>query len=181
MDAFGLCDVAGNPRLCRNGPDISPGIKSNALAVGRYRRGINEFTCVFQLVPACDEVVRNVYGHFAVFLGGQVEHIKESAVLEHYRIIAKRRELDVEFLEICEFLRFLCFKVIYEEVHCAVAVGCEIDLIAGPHGKYILGGIVRDVLGLFCFKIVDPDIIGHASAVIFPGTEFPENAVVGKF
>ncbi len=71
--------------------------------------------------------------------------------------------------------------VVGKQVHRAVTVGDEVYLIANPHRDYVLCHIVGDVLyGLGC-RVVDPNIVGHASAVILPVAELSHHAVVSKF
>ena len=47
-------------------------------------------------------------------------------------------------------------------------------------GKMSWAALLRDILGLFRLEIVDPDVVGHAAAIAFPGAELAEDAVVGE-
>src|SRR3974377_2069579 len=61
-----------------------------------------------------------------------------------------------------------------------IAIGDEIDAGAVIHREGIQRGIFGEVFDLLGFKVVEPDIIGQAAAVAFPGAELAEDAVVGE-
>jgi hypothetical protein len=58
-----------------------------------------------------------------------------------------------------------------------VTVGEEIDFVAYPHRENVLSFVVGDVGELCGADLVDPDVVGLASAVVFPSAEFTEGAV----
>ena len=49
-----------------------------------------------------------------------------------------------------------------------------------PHGEDVLVHIIRDIFVGLGFKVVDPHIVGHPALVVFPGTELPEDPVIGQ-
>ena len=77
-----------------------------------------------------------------------------------------------------ELLCLLRCRIDNEEVHPAVAIRNEIDfVIRSPHRADVLRGIVGQVFGRAGFEIINPNVVGHAAAVMFPCAEFPEYAV----
>ena len=71
--------------------------------------------------------------------GREIETPDVAGLLEDDRVRADRRELDVVVLEGGELLRFLRREVDREEVHPAVAVGEEVDLVVrAPHRADVL-------------------------------------------
>ena len=70
--------------------------------------------------------------------------------------------------------------VIAEEVHRAVAVGAEIHLVADPHREDVLRIVVGDVLDFLRLEVVNPHIVSHAAAIVFPSAELTHHTVVGN-
>ena len=72
---------------------------------------------------------------FSSFFGRQVEFPDEAAILEDDGLVALRGKLDVELFELRDLLGRLGLEIVRPEVEAlvVVAVGEEIDLVAGPH------------------------------------------------
>src|SRR5205814_10442468 len=61
-------------------------------------------------------------------------------------------------------------------------IGSKIDaVVRSPHRADILRGIVGQVLGRAVLEIVNPDVVRHSTAVMFPGSEFAEDPVKRHF
>ena len=102
-----------------------------------------------------------------------------SRLLEYYRVFADGRKLDVEIGEVRELLCLFCRKIDNEQVHAVVAVGEEINfVIRCPHWADVLRGIVRQIFGGACLEIVNPNVVRHSAAIMFPCPELPEHSVV---
>ncbi len=110
-------------------------------------------------------------------MGGKIKYRKVSCVFENDAIVAKGRKFDVVIGIIGQFTCCTRFCVIDKEIHGAVAVGAEINIVAMPHRENILIVVISDVCNFFGIEIINPDIISHTAFVIFPGAEFAENAV----
>ncbi len=77
---------------------------------------------------------------------------------------------------------FPCGEINDIQVHAGVAIRDEINFVVGsPHWADILGRVVGEVFGGAGFEIVNPNIVGHAASIIFPGAELAEDAVVSHF
>ena len=101
-------------------------------------------------------------------------------MLEDDGFAAERGEFHVEVGELRELLGLFRGEVVAKEVSAWGAFGDEINFaVVGPHGEQVLGGIIGDVFEGAGFEIEDPDVVGHAAAVLFPRAEFAEDAVVG--
>ena len=112
-------------------------------------------------------------------LRGGIELVEVATLLEDHQLAVGAGELHVEVIERGNLGRGLCLGVIDKDVHRHVAVRGEIDLIADPHREYVLSGVVGDLLdGL---PVIDPDLVGHTSAVVLPGAELPHHTVVSQF
>ena len=103
-------------------------------------------------------------------------------MFENDRVLADGRKFDVEIFEARELFRCLRGKIDNEQVHSTIAIGDEIDFVVRtPHRTDVLGRIVGQILGRAGFEIMDPNIVGHAAAIMFPGPELAENAVERHF
>src|ERR1035438_5494292 len=58
-------------------------------------------------------------------------------------------------------------------------IGIEVDGVAAPHGKGVSPILVRHNVDSVALEVVNCDVLGHASLVTLPGTEVPEDAVIG--
>ncbi len=125
-----------------------------------------------------EDANRNLGG----LVAGQVIAINVAGIFEDNGLVSQRRILDVKILELGVLLELSGGEVFGIEVEAlvVVAVGEEIDRVAGPHGEDIAGGVIGDVFGFLGLEIMDPDIVGHAAAVAFPGAELAEDAVVSE-
>ena len=102
-----------------------------------------------------------------------------SRLLEDDRVFADGWKLDIEIGEVCELLGFFRCEINNEQVHPFVAIGDKIDfVIRSPHRADVLRWIVRQVFVGAGFEIVNPNVICHAAAIIFPCAELPEHAVI---
>ena len=74
---------------------------------------------------------------------------------------------------------FFARQVGRKKIHPAIAVGEKIDaVVRSPHWANILCGIVGQVFRLAGLEIVNPDVVRHSAAIMFPSAELPEDAVV---
>ena len=70
----------------------------------------------------------------------------------------------------------LLVEINRKKIHPAVAIGDEVDaVIRSPHRADILCRIVGQVLRRAGLEIVDPNVIRHSAAVMFPGAELAED------
>ena len=51
-------------------------------------------------------------------------------------------------------------------------IGCEINLIAHPHGKIVGAGIFGQSLDSIFLQIINPHILGATGFVTLPGAKF---------
>ena len=132
-----------------------------------------------QCRAARGEVFLEVDRHYRRLPAGQIVTPDVTRLFEYNRVLPDRRELDVVILEGRELLGVFAGQIRREEIHPAVAIGDEIDaVIRPPHRADVLRRIVGQVLDLAGLEIKKPNVIGHAAAIMFPGAEFTEDAVV---
>ncbi len=96
-------------------------------------------------------------------------------------MIAERRKLDVIIGVIGQLFGFFGVDIVNEKIHCTVTIRQIIYFVAVPHGENVLVDVICDLCCLLCFKVIYPDLIGHATLVIFPRSELTENPVIGHF
>src|SRR5262249_12319940 len=100
-------------------------------------------------------------------------------LLENYRVFADRRKLNVVVCEMRELPGFLCRRIDNEQIHAVVAIGNEIDFVVrSPHWADVLRGFVRKIFGGAGFEVINPNVIRHSAAIMFPGAKLTEYAVV---
>ena len=108
----------------------------------------------------------------------RVEAIEVAAVLVDNLTSIGAGELDVVVRIVGHLLRLPVSGVVDKEVHRLVAVGDEVDVLANPHRADVLRHVVGQVLHLLGRGVVQPDVVGHAAAIILPVAELAEDAVV---
>ena len=105
-----------------------------------------------------------------------------TGLFENDRFLPDRRKFDVEIFEARQLFRFLRGKIDTEQIHPAIAIGDEINFVVrSPHRADVLGRIIGQIFGRAGFEIVDPNIVGHSAAIMFPGPEFAEHAIERHF
>ncbi len=119
--------------------------------------------------------------YFVGGLGTKIKTIKVAAVFVNDGIVADGREFYIILIVVGNFGGLSRGVVVGKKIHGAVAVGEEINNVVVPHRENILCRVVGDVGGGFGIKIINPHIVGHAAAVVFPGSEFAKHLVVGQF
>ena len=157
--------------------------KQGPLAIGRDFVALDVLTHVAQRRSRSREVIANADRHLLGFFRCQVEFVNPAAVLKDNRLVAERGELDVELFEIGELLYVFGLQVIRIEIKALrlAAIGDPVNLVAGPHGDDVGGGVRGNGLGLVRVKVVNPDVIAQTAAVALPGAELAEDAVVDHF
>ena len=134
--------------------------------------------CVDQPAVATVEIFLDCDRHRRGLTCGEIIAPDVTGLLKHDRVFADGWKFDVEISKVRELLRFFCCEINDEQIHPIVAVGDEIDLIVrSPHRADVLRGIVREVFGGAGVEIVNPNVIRHAAAIMFPCAELPEHAV----
>ena len=115
------------------------------------------------------------------FLCLEIESVQISAILEDDARVTHRGELDGEFRELGQSAGLPGFHVHHVEVGLMglLAFRDEVHLISVPHGEDVLSGIGGQPGGLTRPKIVQPNFIGLATAVAFPGAKLAKDPVVG--
>ena len=103
-----------------------------------------------------------------------------AAIFIDYVLVTERGPLDVVIGVVRHLGGLLGRPVIAEQVHRAVTVGAEIHLVSNPHWEDVLCVVVGDVLDLLRFEVVNPHIVGHTAAIVFPSAELTHHAVVGN-
>ena len=173
-------EVTGNALAHRHVEYFSAGADNHAGAIGGCAGVVNVTAVQFAaLGAAVDGVGGQFYANLAVISGGGVQLVQPAAVFKHDGLAVGGRELYVIFLEVGNLAGGAGAGVIGEQVHHHISVAGEENLVSYPHGEDILGGVVGNVGHLLGLGIVNPDVIGHAAAVVFPGAEFTHHAVVG--
>ena len=109
-----------------------------------------------------------------------VELIEVASLLKDDDASISRGELHIIVGKVGHLLRLVGTGVVAEEVHRHVAVAGKEDFLTNPHREDVLRHVVGNVGHLLLFGIINPYIIGHATAVVLPGAEFAEHAVVGQ-
>ena len=112
--------------------------------------------------------------------GRSIHLIDVSTILKYNRIAGSTREFDIVLGEVGYLFRLPGLCVVNENIHRAVAVGNEKDVITNPHGENVLSNVVRDVFYRLFPGIINPDIISHTTFVVFPGAEFAHGTIVGQ-
>ncbi len=169
--------------LGRDGKYIAAGTEKSTVTIRGYLIISNLFAHVPEAVSPTKHVLGNPDGHFCVLIRGQIQAVYVPAVLKNDGLLAQRGELDVKLGEVGNLLRRCCLSVINIQIHSFVfvTVGQKIDFVTHPHGNYILGLVLSNVLELPGLKIVNPHIVRHAAAIPLPGPELAEDPVVGQF
>ena len=70
--------------------------------------------------------------------------------------------------------------IINKDIHGAIPIGNKVDFLSYPHRDNILCNIIGDILYFLGSRIINPNVICHATAIIFPITEFSHNPVVSQ-
>ena len=70
--------------------------------------------------------------------------------------------------------------IINKDIHGAIPIGNKVDFLSYPHRDNILCNIIGDILYFLGSRIINPNVIRHATAIIFPITEFSHNPVVSQ-
>ena len=180
MHALRLREVAGGAVLGRHGEDVAAGDDGDALAIRGGRDAGDVAGDVDESGTGGGGVLADGDGHDGGFTGGEVKPPDLAGLLEDDGVAAEGGELDVVVGEVRHLDGLLGGEVVAEEVGAGRAFGDEVDAaVGGPHGEEILRGVIGDVLEFAGLQVEDPDVVGHAAAVLFPGAEFAKDAVVG--
>ncbi len=179
-----------HPRRCREVPRVAVFLRDGEEiaacpeerpAAVRRDLEIGDFLAhVAQASPSAVKILPDGDRELLHLLGGQVHEIDGAAVLEGDGVVAEGWELHVKFGEVRDLPCFARRHVVHIEIHALalIAVGGEIHLRAGPHRNDVLRRVAGNVGDAPGVEIVDPDIVGLAAAVAFPGAELAEHAVV---
>ena len=174
-------EVAGDPLPHGHVKYFPAGGHHYAGTVGG-QAGVRELVLhVFPQGAGIDVVGPQGDGNLGAVPRGRVQPVQPAAVLEDDTLAVRGGELDVVFGEMGYLAGLTAAGVVGEQVHGHVPVAGVEDVLAHPHGENILGVVVGDVAHFSGLGIPDPDIVGHAAAVILPGAEFAHHAVVGQF
>ena len=160
--------------------DFAAGRGHDPFAVRREASAAQVLAAVLDGTAGVNIVRRQRDLHLLGPLRGRVEAVDVAAILEDDQPAVGGGELDVVVLEVGHLLRLLGRRVVDKDVHRAVTVREEVDLVAHPHGEDVLGVVVGHVLHGFLVRVVDPDVVGHAAFVILPRAELTHHAVVSQ-
>ena len=165
-----------------NGKQVSARDNDGALAVRREAHRFQMFGCVHERIASDREIFFDLDRHSSGLAGFQIVTPDVTGLLEHDCLLGDRRKLDVEILKGGELSRFLGAEIGRKEIHAAVAIRQEINLVVrSPHWADVLRRIVGQVFGGAGFEIVDPNVVGHAAAIMLPGPELAKDAVERHF
>src|SRR5262249_22718605 len=117
VDAGGVGQVAGDAAFGRDGEDVAAGLEQGTLAVRGNLIGVAAFVRVLQAGGGRGVVFGDADLPFLNLLGLRVEAVVPAAVFKDNRLVAERRELDVEFLETGDLLGAAVFQVVDVEIH----------------------------------------------------------------
>ena len=135
--------------------------------------------CINQPATTAVKIFFNLNWHRRRLSRGKIVAPDISRLLEYDRVFPDRRKPNVEISEVCELLCFFACKINNEQVHPVVAIGNEVDFVVRPpHWADVLRWIICYVFSGACVEIVNPNVIGHAAAIMFPCPELPEHPVV---
>ena len=180
MGAGRFGDIVHRAAVCGKGIQVAAGDDQHALAVGREAEGEHLSADVLVFGTAVDVVILQIDGHFLAFAGLDIIFVDVAAVLEDDILLRIRGEFAVVLGEVGDFARLAREGVVAEEVHRPVTVGEVVDLVADPHREDVLRVVVGDLLQFGRTHAVDPDVVGLAAAIVFPGAEFAEHPVHGQ-
>ena len=121
--------------------------------------------------PHFGEVGRHFDRHLVFLLRRRVVNMDLAELLVNNAARTGGGVLDILPGILDQLVHLLTGGVVAEQGDRPVAVGQEIDLVADPHGREIVGGGARNRFGLQVGEIDDPDIAGAPAAVPFPGDE----------
>ncbi len=103
-------------------------------------------------------------------------------VLEDDLTLADGGALDVVVPVVGQAGRRAGVRVVLVDIQRAVlAIAVEVDRVAMPHGKVVRAGPVGDLVDGAGGEVRDPDLLGHAALVAFPGARLARDPVVGEF
>ena len=178
MGAGGAGEVVDRTFLRREGEDVPAAGREHTAAVGREAEVAEPAHAAAVFAAAPDVVGFEGDLHLLRLAAATyVVPIDPSAVLEDYPVGGAGGELAVVFAEVGDLLGAAADGVVGEEVHGPVPVGEVEYLVAHPHGEDVLCVVVGDLRELGGADGVDPDVVGLASAVVFPGAELAEHPV----
>ena len=181
MHAGGAGEVARHSFLAGNIEDVAACAEEQAAAVGRECPRVDEILHIANLGTGGIALVAHLYVDFCGFARCGVEFVDVAPVLKHYDASVGAWKFHVVLGEISHLGSGFSHGVVAEQVHGVVAVACEENLIANPHGEVVLSYIVGDIIHFPGLGVINPDVVGHTALVVFPGAELAEHAVVGKF
>ena len=181
MHAGGAGEVARHSFLAGNIEDVAACAEEQAAAVGRECPRVDEIFHIANLGTGGIALVAHLYVDFCGFARCGVEFVDVAPVLKHYDASVGAWKFHVVLGEISHLGSGFSHGVVAEQVHGVVAVACEENLIANPHGEDVLSYIVGDIIHFPGLGVINPDVVGHTALVVFPGAELAEHAVVGKF
>ena len=173
-------NVTGNSFRYRNVENFSTGSHGQTLSIRRQTYGCQVVSNMFLLRTGIH--ILTVQGDMNLFrlTSLRVQTIKITSMFINNGIAVRARELYVIIRIVRNLLGLSGFGVIDKQIHRHVTVGRKEDLIPDPHRENILSHVIRDIRYLLGFCIIDPDIIGHSSTIIFPATELTEYTVIGQ-
>ena len=181
MDAGRLGQIAGGPVLGGHGEHIAPGADHCARTVRRDLMGGGLLADIAEAAPTDGQVLVDLHRNAGDLLGLELQMVQESAVLEDEARVAQRREFHGEFLELGEPPGFAVLQIHHVQVGLMglLAFRDEVDPVAMPHRENVLSRIGRQPGGLTGREVMQPDLIGLATAIALPRAELAEDAVVG--
>ena len=173
-------NVAGHTMLGGHIKYLATGTDGNTAAIGRQTAATQVVLDLALLLTSEVVLAVEIYRNLLAALGRRVKHIEVAAVLEHDLAATTVGKLHIILGKVSHLLRRARTGVIDKDVHAVIAVAHEIDFVANPHGIDILGNVVGHVGHRLGLSVIDPDVVGHAALVVFPGAELAEDAVIGQ-
>ena len=104
-----------------------------------------------------------------------------TTVLINNVFISKRWEFHIIICVVGYFCGLFGIDVVTEDIHCPVAVGAEINLVACPHRENVLCIVVGDICKFLGVEVENPDVVSHSAMIVFPSAELTHHSVEGYF
>ena len=129
---------------------------------------------VYVVWPHCRKITGDVDVDGTLLAGGRIEHVNRAKLLIDDRVRPCRCRFDIHTVARQCFFHLFCAGVIDIQIHRAIAVGEEINLITDPHGRRIIRILSWDLFYAGVGKLGDPDGRSRAAAIVLqPAVELP--------
>ena len=171
--------VANVALFGRHSEDVAPGAKGDPVCVGGQVATTHVVAHLLDRRAGQHVVAAQRYGHLAGLLGFQIQHVQPAAVFIHDGIRALAGKLHIVFVVLGDLAVGLGGRIVGPDLQAAGLITGVVDRFALPHGEVVAADPFGHVFRGVGLEIVDPDVLGHATLVAFPGAALTADAIVG--